>query len=162
VIVVGLGGNIGTREAIVERFRRAREALGARRSAPLYRSAPIGPAQPPYFNSAIAVAMDPAPTPGELIATILEIEQLLGRDRAREARFGPRPIDLDVLAWDDRVIDTPELVVPHPRLLERRFALAPLVDLLGEDWIVPGALATAGEHLRRVAAQVVELDSATW
>jgi 2-amino-4-hydroxy-6-hydroxymethyldihydropteridine diphosphokinase len=165
VIVVGLGGNVGSHAAIVERFRRARDALaalGRARSASLYRSAPIGPAQPPYLNSAVALVLDPAPMPAELIAILLELEQQLGRDRAREARFGPRPIDLDVLVWDDRVIDTPELVVPHPRLVERRFALVPLVELVGEDWIVPGTSASAGELARRVAAQVVELDSATW
>ena len=161
-VVIGLGGNIGTREEIVERFRRAREALAATRSARLYRSAPIGPAQAPFLNSAVSVRFDPAPTPAELVALVQEIERLLGRDRAREARFGPRPIDLDVLAWGDRAIDTPELVVPHARLAERRFALLPLVDLVGEAWPLPGARATAGELARRVVAQVVDVVSDEW
>ena len=154
MIVVGLGGNVGTDEEIVGRFRRAREALGASASARLYRSAPIGPQQPAYLNSAIALA-------GELeLATLHEVERSLGRDRVREVRFGPRTIDLDVLAWDDRTIDTPDLVVPHPRLVERRFALLPLIDLVGVEFRVAGT--TLGELARRVVAQSVELVTDAW
>ena len=127
-LVIGLGGNVGGDEAIVERFRRAREALaqlGETRAAPLYRTAAIGPVQPAFLNSAVRVRYREG-TPAELIATVLELERLLGRDRRGEARGGPRVIDLDVLVWGARVIRTPELEVPHPRLVERRFALQPL------------------------------------
>jgi 2-amino-4-hydroxy-6-hydroxymethyldihydropteridine diphosphokinase len=160
-LVIGVGGNIGTFEAIVARFDRAREALaviGAVRSAPLYRSAPIGPAQPAFLNTAVRLALADA-TPAELIATVLEIERLLGRTRAE--RWGPRTIDLDVLVWGARVVRTPELDVPHPRLAERRFALAPLVDLVGDDFAVPG-LGAAGDLLARVAAQDCEQIAASW
>ena len=137
-IVIGLGGNVGTREQITERFRHAREAialLGAVRSAPLYRSAPIGPEQPAYLNTALALTA-PEVQPRELISTLLELERLLGRRREAEVRWGPRTIDLDILVWDDHAFRTPELEVPHPRLTERRFALAPLADLLGESFVV--------------------------
>jgi len=160
-LVIGVGGNIGTVDAIVARFVSARAALaliGAVRSAPLYRSAPIGPAQPAFVNTAVRVALADA-TPAELIATVLEIERLLGRTRAE--RWGPRTIDLDVLVWGARIVRTPELEVPHPRLAERRFALAPLVDLLGDDFAVPG-LAAAGDLLARVAAQDCEQIAASW
>lgn len=135
-LVIGLGGNVGTHDEIVERFRRAREALaqlGAVRSAPLYRSAPIGPAQDAFLNTAVALdALDLSPA--QLLAIVHEIEAQLGRRRSREARWGPRTIDLDVLVWDDRTIDEPGLRVPHPRLHERRFALAPLAALVpGHD-----------------------------
>ena len=70
------------------------------RSAPLYRTAPIGPAQPPFLNTAVRVRW-PTRRPAELIATVLEIERMLGRDRRGEARWGPRTIDLDVLVWGD-------------------------------------------------------------
>jgi 2-amino-4-hydroxy-6-hydroxymethyldihydropteridine diphosphokinase len=170
-LVIGLGGNVGGDDAILERFRRAREALGVLgevRSAPLYRtaaitwpprpgsSAPIGPAQPAFLNTAVRLAALDL-TPAELIATVLELERLLGRDRRGEARWGPRPIDLDVLVWGGRVVRTPELEVPHPRLAERRFALAPLAALLGDAYEIPGAGA-AGALLARVRDQdVVEL-----
>lgn len=166
-IVIGLGGNVGTEAEILERFGRARSALAVlagaagARSAPLYRSAPIGPAQPAYLNTAVRVAPADDVQPGELIATLLELEHLLGRDRAREVRWGPRRIDLDVLVWGSRIVRAPELEVPHPRLAERKFALAPLVALLGDDFAIPG-LGTAGELLRRVADQACEELAAGW
>jgi len=161
-IVIGVGGNIGTDDEIVDRFRIARmaiEALGDVRSAPLYRTAPLGPAQPAFLNTALRVRIADA-LPAALIATLLEIERLLGRDRTREARWGPRPIDLDILIWGARVLRTPELEVPHPRLVERRFALAPLADLL-PDGEVPGHGPIA-RLLDRVRDQPLELVAATW
>lgn len=153
-LIVGLGGNVGDEDAIVERFRRARAALaelGPLRSASLYRTAAIGPAQQDFLNTAVSVQMSDA-QPSEVIATVLEIERLLGRDRRAEARWGPRKIDLDVLLWDDRAIRTPDLEVPHPRLFERRFALQPLADLVDVD---PARLAA-------VADQQLELVSERW
>jgi 2-amino-4-hydroxy-6-hydroxymethyldihydropteridine diphosphokinase len=171
-VVIGLGGNVGGEPAITRRFDRARSAIaelgaelgaepGGVRSARLYRSAPVGPDQPWFLNTAVSIALAGA-QPGELIATLLEIERLLGRRREQEARWGPRPIDLDVLVWGARRIDrAPELEVPHPRLAERRFALLPLIDLVGEDFVVPGA-GPAGELARRVAGQRCEQIAATW
>jgi 2-amino-4-hydroxy-6-hydroxymethyldihydropteridine diphosphokinase len=130
------------------------------KSAALYRTAPIGPAQPPFLNSAIRVRWAGA-IASEVIATVLEIERLLGRDRRGQARWGPRTIDLDVLVWGTRVIHTPELELPHPRLAERRFALRPLIDLVGADTVLPGTHDTLGALEQRVMTQVlVELQSA--
>jgi 2-amino-4-hydroxy-6-hydroxymethyldihydropteridine diphosphokinase len=155
-IAIGIGGNLGTHDEVLARFVRAREALavvGAVRSAQLYRTAPIGPAQAPFLNTAVLVRVD-GMQPNELIATTLELERQLGRVRAQ--RWGPRTIDLDILAWDQRVIQTPELEVPHPRLGERRFALVPLADLLGEDATVPG-VGVLREAIARVRDQQLEL-----
>jgi len=163
-VVIGLGGNLGGEPAITQRFDRARAAiaeLGAGRAARLYRSAPVGPDQPWFLNTAVSIALAGAQH-GELIATLLEIERLLGRRRETEARWGPRPIDLDVLVWGARrIARAPELEVPHPRLAERRFALLPLIDLVGEDFVVPGA-GPAGELARRVAGQPCDEIAATW
>jgi len=164
MLAIGFGGNVGGEPAIRARFERAREALvqlGTVRSAALYRSAPIGPAQPPFLNTAVRVQLDVDPTPAELASTLQELERLLGRERANETRWGPRPLDLDVLLWDARAIRTAELEVPHPRLAERRFALAPLIDLFGDAHVVPGAGAL-GALAARVRDQVVELVAATW
>ena len=161
-IVIGIGGNIGTHDEILARFIAARlaiSALGDVRSAPLYRTAPIGPAQPPFLNTALRLRL-PDGQPRELIATLLEIERLLGRERDREERWGPRPIDLDVLVWGDRVIRTPELEIPHPRLVERRFALAPLADLL-PDGEIPGH-GPISVLLERVRHQALEHVASTW
>lgn len=161
-IGIGIGGNIGSLVEIVERFRSARlaiSALGDVRSAPLYRTVPIGPEQAAYLNTAL-VLRSPDLQPGELLATLLEIERLLGRDRDREERWGPRPIDLDVLLWGPRAIRSPELEVPHPRLAARRFALAPLADLL-PDADVPGHGPIAA-LLERVRDQPIEHLASTW
>ena len=166
-IVVGLGGNVGTEDEIVERFRQAQLmfarlaplyddalVLAEVRAAMLYRTAPIGPAQAPFLNTAIA--FDLPLDAGALMSAIREIEAHLGRDRGSEVRWGPRTIDLDVLLWDRRVLRTDELAVPHPRLHERRFALQPLVDLVGRDFDIPG-IGFAGEALDRVRDQDVVL-----
>jgi 2-amino-4-hydroxy-6-hydroxymethyldihydropteridine diphosphokinase len=144
VIVLGLGGNVGGDDVVLARMRAVRDALaawGRVRASPVYRTAPIGPAQPDFLNAALAIDARPAPTPRELIETVQELERLCGRERGREARWGPRPIDVDVLLWGARVIDEPGppwLRVPHPELARRRFALAPLIDLVGEDVVLPG------------------------
>jgi len=163
-LVIGIGGNVGTEDAIRARFARAREALaqlGAVASAPLYRTAPIGPAQPSFLNTAVRVRIADA-TADEIISTVLMHERLLGRDRSQEERWGPRLIDLDVLLWGDRVIRTPELEIPHPRLAERRFVLRPLIALLGEETIVTGQSSTLGALEQRVATQVVDEISTVW
>jgi 2-amino-4-hydroxy-6-hydroxymethyldihydropteridine diphosphokinase len=151
VLVIGLGGNVGTDAAIVARFADVRDALavyGRLRTSPIYRTAPVGgPPQRDFLNAALAIALDePEPLPVELLATLHEIERELGRDRPREVRDGPRPIDLDVLVWGERVAHYDGLDVPHPRLAQRRFALAPLFDLVG-DAAIPGAGATVSTLL---------------
>jgi 2-amino-4-hydroxy-6-hydroxymethyldihydropteridine diphosphokinase len=166
-VLFGVGGNVGTDDELRARFRQARtllaslseqQGLGGVRSAPLYRTAPIGPAQRPFLNTALLVPLDLEPE--ELIEHTLALERTLGRTRDGE-RFGPRLIDLDILVWSARVVDLPGLVVPHPRLHERRFALEPLVALLDEDFEIPGR-GPAGELLDRVRDQQVELITTAW
>jgi 2-amino-4-hydroxy-6-hydroxymethyldihydropteridine diphosphokinase len=157
-IVLGLGGNVGGAAAVLARFvsvARAFEAWGPVWRSRVYRSAPVGPAQADFLNAALSVRVDEPPTPGELASMVLETERLLGRDRSREVRWGPRTIDVDVLLWGERVGRWPGLEVPHPRLAGRRFALAPLADLVGDALVIPGVGRTVGELLREVRAQVV-------
>lgn len=160
-VVVGLGGNVGDVQRAFVRAREALAQIGHVTSAPLYRTAAIGPAQAPYLNSAVRVRWTDV-TAAELIATVLGIEALLGRDRRGEPRWGPRTIDLDVLVWGNRIVREPGLDVPHPRLAERRFALVPLIAVVGEDFVLPGV----GESLRmleqRVHAQPLDELSPSW
>lgn len=174
-LVIGLGGNVGTDAAIIARFGAARAALaelGPVQSAPLYRTAPLGPAQPAFLNTAVMIepvedaraTVDrsaAATTPGALIAMVLDIERRLGRTREPGVRNGPRLIDLDVLVWGARQLRTPALELPHPRLGARMFALAPLVALVGEDFVVPG-LGRAGALLSGVSAQPCAQIAASW
>lgn len=103
-----------------------------------------GPAQPDYLN-AVAVGRTRL-SPRDLMALLRRLEAEAGRDPRRE-RNAPRPLDLDLLLYGDSVIDLPGLVVPHPRLAERRFVLAPLADLLPER-VIPGTGRTVTSLLR--------------
>ncbi len=97
----------------------------------VYETAPVGGvAQGPFLNAAVTVAWDAEPS--ALMAALLEVERELGR--VRDVRWGPRTIDLDVLWIDGLVVTEPSLVVPHPALHERAFALAPLLDVAPEAW----------------------------
>jgi 2-amino-4-hydroxy-6-hydroxymethyldihydropteridine diphosphokinase len=126
---VGLGANLGPREVTL---LRAVDLLGVADGVEvvevsrLRETEPFGVAgQPPFLNGAVAVETRLGPR--ELLDLLLEIERSLGR--VRTERWGPRTIDLDLLAYGDEIVDEPGLRVPHPRLAERRFALEPLVDL---------------------------------
>jgi 2-amino-4-hydroxy-6-hydroxymethyldihydropteridine diphosphokinase len=129
--VVGVGANLGDRLAAL---RAAATELArvapVEKTSRVYASAPVGgPPQPEFLNAAAAVHYEGAPL--DLLDALLAIEARLGR--VRDERWGPRTIDLDLLWIEGLAIDTPRLVVPHPRLHERAFALVPLLEL------VPGA-----------------------
>lgn len=127
--VVGLGSNLGDRRATLESaIERLAELGEIRARSLLYETDPVGPPQPDFLNA--AVRLQTALTPVELLRALLGIERDFGRER-RE-KWGPRTLDLDLLWIRDQVVDTPELVVPHPRLLERAFALVPLLDVAPE------------------------------
>jgi 2-amino-4-hydroxy-6-hydroxymethyldihydropteridine diphosphokinase len=127
---VGLGANLGARE---QTMRRALELLAAVPGVAVVavssfrETEPVGGIeQPRFLNAAAAVDTDLAPR--ALLDLLLSVERTLGRVRGPE-RYGPRTIDLDLLLYEDVVIDEPGLVVPHPHLHERRFALEPLAEL---------------------------------
>jgi len=125
---VGLGANLGDCEATI---RRAVELLAERVEvaglSSLRETEPWGyEDQPRFLNAAVAVETElPA---GELVQVLHEVEAELGRTR-HGPRWGPRTIDLDLLLYGDQVIDEVGVVVPHPRLHERAFALEPLAEL---------------------------------
>lgn len=142
-----LGGNVGD---VAARFLEAHallEQAGLRITArsPLYRTPPWGPVpQPPYLNQVIAV--EGVPSPRALLDLALETERRLGRDRAQEERFGPRTMDIDILAFGEERVREPDLELPHPRLMERAFALVPLLDIAPDIVIAgtPARVALAG------------------
>ena len=165
-IVLGLGGNVGGDAAVLARFGavgKAFEPWGTVRASRVYRTAPLGPAQPDFLNAALAIEAEDGLVASELLRQVQALEQTYGRRRAAETRNGPRPIDLDVLLWGDRSFDFGggKLIVPHPRLAKRRFALAPVVDLLGAGARHPSEGRTFGELLAAVRDQRVEVTSYT-
>jgi len=122
---VGLGSNLGDREAVI---RRAAGLIGARRLSSLLETEPWGYADQPKFLNA-AAEIETALTPRQLLVHLLDVERRLGRERIGP-RWGPRTIDLDLLLYGDETVEEPDLVVPHPRLAEREFALRPLAELV--------------------------------
>lgn len=126
--VVGFGANLGDRlvtmrAAVSALFRVAR----VEGTSSVYATAPVGgPPQPGYLNAAARVAYEGSPE--ALLDELLAIEASLGRTRGE--KDAPRTIDLDILWIDGVTVDTPRLVVPHPRLRERAFALIPLLELV--------------------------------
>lgn len=149
--IVALGGNVGD---VPARMRVALADLGATRASRLYRSRPMYLAdQAPFFN---AVALVPtAESPLDFLRRLKEAERAAGRV-ARE-RNGPRELDLDLVALDDCVLDGPDLVLPHPRLAERRFVLLPLVELL-PYWSHPVTGERVNDLLNRTADQADDLE----
>jgi 2-amino-4-hydroxy-6-hydroxymethyldihydropteridine diphosphokinase len=122
---VGLGSNLGDREAVI---RRAARLIGARRLSSLLETEPWGYADQPKFLNA-AAEIETALTPRQLLVHLLDVERRLGRERIGP-RWGPRTIDLDLLLYGEETVEEPDLVVPHARLAEREFALRPLAELV--------------------------------
>jgi 2-amino-4-hydroxy-6-hydroxymethyldihydropteridine diphosphokinase len=135
--LIALGGNVGDvratfQKAIANICGMTQGALLARSSD--YATPPWGNLDQPGFINA-CIEIDTALDPHALLFTLHKIERKFGRDRASETRWGPRPLDLDLIAYDDVAIDKPELTLPHPRLFERAFVLVPLTEIAPERMI---------------------------
>ena len=127
---VGLGANLGDRGGTLVRaieLLEERDGIDVVATSSFLETDPVGYLDQPRFLNA-AVAIETELSPEELLAVLLEVERELGRTR-EGPRFGPRTIDLDLLLVDGVTLDEPGLTVPHPRLHERAFALAPLAEL---------------------------------
>jgi 2-amino-4-hydroxy-6-hydroxymethyldihydropteridine diphosphokinase len=129
--LIGLGGNLGdVRATLGEAIRMFCDGVSVRllaRSSD-YRTAPWGREdQPAFVNACIAVETDLPPR--DLLARAMAVEQAFGRDRATGTRWGPRTLDIDLLAYGAVALDEPGLTLPHPRLFERAFVLVPLAEI---------------------------------
>ncbi len=147
--LIALGGNLGDVRTTLNRAVDALcDGIDVRltaRSAD-YRTPPWGITdQPAFVNACIAVETTLAPR--ELLARAQAVEHDLGLDRAIKRRWGPRPIDIDLIAYDDIVMHAPDLTLPHPHWFERAFVLVPLAD------IVPDRL-ISGRRVRDALAAV--------
>ncbi len=147
--LLALGGNVGDVRATLDRAvamlcEGGEVKLLARSSD--YRTAPWGVEdQSPFINSCLLVAT--ALLPRALLDRAQQVEVALGRDRSKERRWGPRTLDIDLIAYDDIILDEPDLQLPHPRLFERAFVLAPLNEIAPERVI-------AGVKVREALARI--------
>lgn len=149
IAYVALGSNLGDRrrsmDAALEALGRGGACVEARSA--YYETDPVTPdPQPLYLNAAARLATELSAA--ALLALCLETERALGRDRPADRPMAPRTIDLDLLLYEDAIIDAPPaLVVPHPRLLERPFVRIPLAEVATPGLVHP----RTGERLDRAA-----------
>jgi 2-amino-4-hydroxy-6-hydroxymethyldihydropteridine diphosphokinase len=147
--LIALGGNIGnvrdTLDRAIATLCDGEEVRLITRSAD-YLTPPWGIEDQPAFVN-LCIAVDTRLTPHALLARAQTVERALGRERTRERRWGPRPIDIDLIAYDDLAIAEPNLTLPHPRLFERAFVLVPLAEIAPERVI-------AGIRVRDALARI--------
>ena len=153
--LLGLGGNLGDVQSTLDRaiavLCDGRDVRLIARSSD-YRTPPWGVTdQPPFVN--LALAVDTTLTPRTLLDRALRVEAMFGRDRTREQRWGPRVLDIDIIAFNGLEIDEGGLTLPHPRLFERVFVLAPLAEIAPDRKIKGIAIKDA---LARLDASGVE------
>jgi 2-amino-4-hydroxy-6-hydroxymethyldihydropteridine diphosphokinase len=154
-VLIALGGNVGD---VRMTFRKAiGNICGMTQAALIERSAdystpPVGDVPQDHFVNA-AIEIETELDPHALLFTLHRIEHKFGRNRVAEGHWGPRPLDLDMIAYDDVVIATPELHLPHPRATERTFVLVPLAEI-APDRVISGK--TVAEHLKALSTAGIE------
>ncbi|HXZ61204.1 MAG TPA: 2-amino-4-hydroxy-6-hydroxymethyldihydropteridine diphosphokinase [Acidimicrobiales bacterium] len=145
---IGLGSNLGDRRALLRAAVAGLEASGdVTAVSPVYETEPVGgpEGQDPYLNLVVELATTDSPR--QLLERCRALEAAAGR--VRSVPWGPRTLDADVLWVEGSQVDEPDLTVPHPKMGERRFVLAPLADL-APDLVTPEQLAASGGTVRAV------------
>jgi 2-amino-4-hydroxy-6-hydroxymethyldihydropteridine diphosphokinase len=126
-VYLGLGSNLGNRALnIYSALRRLQEEIQLDRISSLYETQPVGHADQPWFLNLVCTG-ETHLSPEGLLVLAKRIERRMGRKEG--VRFGPRIIDIDILFYEDLIMDTPQLEIPHPRLAERGFVLIPLNEV---------------------------------
>jgi 2-amino-4-hydroxy-6-hydroxymethyldihydropteridine diphosphokinase len=151
MILIGLGSNMGDRDKNLERALRLLEqdeTIELDRISGIYESAPYGVTDQADFLNMVAVVVTML-SPFQLLDRCLAAENALGRLRTRH--WGPRIIDIDLLAYDQVELTEPALTLPHPGLFQRAFVLAPLLEIMADDWVI------AGRTKQEVAASLAKI-----
>ncbi|NJR75564.1 MAG: 2-amino-4-hydroxy-6-hydroxymethyldihydropteridine diphosphokinase [Scytonema sp. CRU_2_7] len=152
---IALGSNLGDSRSILEA---ATETLAQtpgiilKAKSSWYKTKAVGPPQPDYINGAVILQVEMIPQ--LLLKTLLQIENKFGR--VRQERWGARTLDLDLLLYNDLILNTPNLQVPHPRMRERAFVLVPLAEI-APDWVEPISGCAIKELVKKVGCSEVHL-----
>jgi 2-amino-4-hydroxy-6-hydroxymethyldihydropteridine diphosphokinase len=132
---IALGSNLGdslaTLKSAIATLNNTPE-IAVKCHSSWYQTAPVGPPQPDYINA--CAILEVALEPQQLLAALLEVE--IKFNRIRREKWGPRTLDLDLLLYDDLILETPTLTLPHPQMTERAFVLVPLAEI-APDWVHP-------------------------
>jgi 2-amino-4-hydroxy-6-hydroxymethyldihydropteridine diphosphokinase len=132
---IALGSNLGDSLTILQdalKILAQTPGITLQAQSSWYQTVAVGPPQPDYLNACALLEVEL--TPQELLESLLGVEAQFGR--VREERWGPRTLDLDLLLFDNLILDMPNLQVPHPRMRERAFVLVPLAEI-APDWVEP-------------------------
>jgi len=143
---IGLGSNIPDRERNLYeavKLLQLSPEIQAIKSSAIYETDPVGFVDQPLFLNQVILIETTLSAP-QLFARMLEVEQQLGR--VRHQRWGPRTIDLDLLLFGNATIQSMDLIIPHPRMMERAFVLIPLAEIIDQDYEISGV--SFKEHLR--------------
>ncbi len=147
--LLGFGGNVGdVRTTLNEAVALFADGMDVklRFASSHYLTPPWGVLEQPRFTN-MAIVVDTTLSPRALLDRAMNVESAFDRDRFREKRWGPRPVDIDLLSYDNLTLDEPGLILPHPRLFERAFVLVPLNE------IVPGRV-IAGRNIKEALAKL--------
>ena len=130
VCYLGVGSNLGNRSKNIKKalhYLAKTKGIKIEKASRIYETKAIsGPVQGKFLNGAIKIKT--SLTPIALLKTLKKIEKALGRQKT--VRFGPRPIDLDILLYGNKIIKRKNLVIPHPRMFERKFVIKPLLEII--------------------------------
>ena len=153
--LIALGGNVGDVRAIlrkaIEIFCDGEEVRLRQRSSD-YKTPPWGVTeQPPFVNAAIAVETGLKPRARQERAHA--VERIFGRNREKEERWGPRTLDIDLIAYDDLTVSDPDLILPHPRLFERAFVLVPLAEIVPNREVAGRRIADAAQRVGKAGIE---------
>ncbi|MDJ1177033.1 2-amino-4-hydroxy-6-hydroxymethyldihydropteridine diphosphokinase [Roseofilum capinflatum] len=152
---IALGSNLGDSKATLNSALSILDqttGIRVQTYSSYYHTAPIGPAQPDFLNACAILQVEL--TPQALLNHLLRIEQHFGR--VRRERWGPRTLDLDILLFEDLILSTPELQIPHPCMTERAFVLVPLAEI-APDWIEPVSKEAIAQLVKKIDCSGVTL-----
>ncbi len=155
ICAIALGSNLGNSIEIIENSLKVLNqtpGIAIQAVSSWYKTKPIGPPQPDYING--CALLEVKQTPEELLVLLLATELQFGR--VRQEHWGARTLDLDLLLYDDLILDTPNLQLPHPRMKERAFVLVPLAEIAG-DRIEPVSKKAIAQFANEVDCSSVEL-----